>query len=114
MMSVEQAQVVKMVYSRFISSEEEVWTDLDENLELVGFLKDSELVVEAEIKADIHCKGIRCRQNHEKKNCFAPYILESVEAIIALYHHTGQLPTKNRYILEFYIAMSELNMLYAG
>jgi hypothetical protein len=113
MMTTDQTKIVKMVYNRFIESEEEIWTDLDSNLEMFGYLTDKELIVEADVKHEKHCQtGIRCAQDHQPSNCMAPIILESVEIILDLYDKTGELHEKNRYILEYYLVMSELKMIF--
>ena len=113
-MSKEQSEIVKLVYNRFIESEDEIaWTDLDSNLELMGYLTDRELMKETQIKIFEHSKGIfRCGQSHSQENCMAPLILESAIAISDLYEKTKQLHGKNRYVLEYYLAMSEMNLIY--
>ena len=61
MMTQEQSQIVKLVYSRFIDSEEEIWSEFDDNLEFVGYLTDKELIQECSIKVFEHSKGdLRC------------------------------------------------------
>jgi hypothetical protein len=113
MMTKEQGEVVRMVYNRFIASEEETWTELDDNIEFISYLNNSELVKEVTIKYFEHSRGIfRCNQNHEQRYCFAPYVLEAVDAIITLYEKTSELHPKNAYILSYYMAMSELRILY--
>lgn len=113
MMAQEQSQIVKLVYSRFIDSEEEIWSEFDDNLEFVGYLTDKELIQECSIKFFEHSKGdLRCVENHDPAYCMAPLVLEAVEAILDLHDKTGELHEKNRYIMEFYLAMSAMNLLY--
>ena len=113
MMTQEQSQIVKLVYTRFIESEEEDWSDLDCNLEFCGYLSDKELIKECSIKVFEHSKGdLRCVENHAPTYCMAPLVLEAVEAILDLHDKTGELHEKNRYIMEFYLAMSAMNLLY--
>jgi hypothetical protein len=113
-MTEEQVKTVKLVYSRFIDSESDEWTAIDENIEYCSYLSDSELIKEVTIKYEIHCKSeFRCNQNHQQIHCFAPYILESVEAILNLYIDTEELHEKNRYILTYYIVMSDLGMIFS-
>jgi hypothetical protein len=118
MMSEEEVKVIRMVYNRFMDMDSDkavpTWTDLDDNLEIVDYLTDSELVVECEIKYESHSGGIfRCSQNHPQTQCFAPFILEAVEYILDLYGETEELHVNNRYILCFYLAMSELRLIYS-
>jgi hypothetical protein len=113
MMTKDQSEVVKLVYNRLIESEDCVWTDIDYNIEFFNWLNDKELVKESQIKYDSHCGGVfRCSQNHEQEHCFAPYVLESVGSIISLFEETRSLHAKNRYILTYYLAMSEMKMIY--
>ena len=115
MMTVEEAQVVKMVYSRFIGTETEEWSEIDDALEMMSWLKPKELVEESRLKYKEHSKGIfRCTQDHSIEHCLAPYILESVDAILALYDKTHELHPKNAYILTYYLSLSELKMIYVS
>lgn len=116
MMTKEQSSIVKMVYSRFMESEGEpaIWGDIDCNLEFMSMLTDRELVQESEIKIIEHSKGIfRCAQNHDQSLCFAPFILEAAIAIVALYNYTKELHPKNKYVLTYYLSMSEMRLIYS-
>lgn len=113
MMTIDEAEVVKMVYSRFMGSEVEEWSEIDVALEELSWLKNEELVQEAKIKSFNHSQGtLRCSQDHKIEYCMAPYILESVNAIISLYEKTQKLHPKNAYILTYYLALSELKMIF--
>jgi hypothetical protein len=113
MMTKDEASTVKTVYTRLMESEDEPWTEIDENLEFIGWLSDDALIREAKVKIKQHSKGlIRCSQDHEQQFCMAPFVLESAEIIVLLYDRTEELHAKNRYILEYYIAMSEMKMIY--
>lgn len=113
MMTKERSDIVKMVYTRFIESEQEIWTDLDCNLEFMGYLTDAEMILECKAKFDKHCFGVlRCNQEHGPDKCLAPYILEAVEYILDLYSETGQLHPKNYYLLSYYLALSEMKMIF--
>mgnify|MGYP001546451739 CR=1 FL=1 len=114
MMTKEERDVVKTVYTRFLESEEERWTEIDDNLEFVDYLSDAELIKECLVKYTRHFGGVfRCIQDHSQENCFAPYILEAVEAILKLFEETEDLHENNRYILTYYLVMSELKMIYS-
>jgi hypothetical protein len=113
MMTQEQSQIVKLVYTRFIDSEEAIWSEFDDNLEFVDYMTDEELIRECKIKTFEHSKGsLRCVENHDPTYCMAPLVLEAVEAILDLHNQTGELHEKNRYVLTFYIAMSAMGLLY--
>ncbi len=113
-MSKDQSEVVKTVYLRLIDNESDDWTDLDSNLEIFGWLSDEELLAEVKVKQDRHSKGVlRCPINHDGLvPCFAPTILEAVEAIVSLYDSKGALHEKNRYVLTYYLVMSEMGLIF--
>jgi hypothetical protein len=113
MMSKDEAEVVKIVYNRFIGNEEETWTDLDSNLEMFDWLNDKEIIKETKVKLILHAKGIRCDQEHKLSECFAPYVMEAAEAITKLYDNTKELHVKNKYILTYYLVLSELGLIYS-
>lgn len=114
MMSKEEVEVVKLVYNRFIDNEGEGWSGIDDILEMLEHLTEAELIKESRIKSKKHAKGIfRCTQNHKQEYCFAPYILEAVQAIIGLYESKGDLHPKNAYILSYYLAMTEMKMIFS-
>jgi hypothetical protein len=113
MMTKEESETVKIVYNRLMESEGEDWSPIDDSLELCSYLTDSELVTESSIKYVVHCQGVfRCSQDHDIQFCMAPRILDAVEAILALYWQTKELHAKNRYLLEYYLTMSEMRMLF--
>ena len=96
-----------------MESEDDTWGDIDCNLEMFDWLSDKELIEETRIKILEHSRGtFRCAQNHEQGICFAPLVLEAVIAINKLYEETGRLHEKNRYILTYYLSMSELRLIY--
>src|SRR5271166_5186978 len=103
MMTQYQQDVVKLVYTRFLNSEEPSWTDIDENLQFFDSLSDQELINESIIKYEEHKRtGIRCSEDHPKDICFGPIVLDSVGAILELYEKTKNLHVKNRYVLMYY------------
>ena len=114
MMSNEQARIVRMVYNRFMENESDDWTTMDDNLEIFSWLSNEDLVRESKAKFKKHSKGtFRCGQTHDQSVCFAPHILESVEAILDLYKSTKELHLKNAYILSYYLVLSELKLIYS-
>ena len=112
MMSQDQKEIVRSVYNRFLSFEDEVWSDLDELMTYYEFLSDEEIVIESALRMQLHMyKGIKCSDNHDIKDCFAPVILEAVEAIIELYDDANSLHEKNRYVLTYYMVLCELRLI---
>ena len=114
MMTREESEIVKIVYNRFIESESGDWTDIDENLEFFSYLTEEDLIREAGVRKIRHSKGtMKCSQNHKSVECFAPLILEAVEAILNLYEKTGTLHPKNAYVLNYYLVFSEIGLIYS-
>jgi hypothetical protein len=114
MMTGDQIETVKLVYNRLIQNEEETWSRIDDSLIAFEWLSNEELATEVQILCEKHSKGIfRCSQDHKPEQCFAPRVLESVKAILDLYEKTKNLHPKNRYILEYYMVMSNLNMVFS-
>jgi hypothetical protein len=107
-------QVIKVVYDRFIESESNDWGDLDCNLEFFDWLTDKELINETKVKRIKHSEGkiFRCTSAHNQEDCFAPYILEAVICIVNLWDKTRILNKKNRYILLYYVSMSEMGLIF--
>lgn len=114
MMSKEEAEVVKTVYARLMDSEEAGWSEVDENLEFFGYLTDKDLITESHVRLIKHSHGrFRCYKDHDLAHCFAPLILDAVESILKLSAESGELHPKNAYILTYYLAMSEMQMIFS-
>lgn len=116
MMSKDQVQIVNEMYSRFIESEhEDSWDELDDALSHLDYLTNVELMNEVQILFDKHSdKNIRCKLNHPQSKCMAPKIMEAVLAIIQLYRETGVLHTKNKYICQYYLALTHTKFILMG
>ena len=84
MMSKDEAETVKIVYTRFISNEDDSWTAIDDNLEMYGWLNNEEIIAHTKLKIDDHSKGvIRCKSSHDQAICFAPRVLEASQSIVS-------------------------------
>lgn len=121
MMTAEEASVVKLVFSRFMESERvnekserTDWGEIDYALEYFEWMTDDELIRESKIIYDIHKKGkiFRCYDSHKYEECFAPFILEAVGSILDLLDNTEILHPKNRYILLYYMSLTETKMIF--
>lgn len=113
-MTQEEIQVIKVVYDRFIDSETLDWGDLDCNLEFFDWLSDKEIISETKVKLIKHSKGkiFRCTSTHNQEDCFAPFILEAVNNIVNFWDKTRILDEKSRYILLYYVSMSEMGLIF--
>jgi hypothetical protein len=114
MMTREQQETVTQVYRQFASSDthDREWTNLDTYMEALAWLDDQQVVVEAAVMVQIHTGGEpRCTQNHPIEHCFVPVIIDAVGYILGLYADTNHLHQKNRFILEYYLAVSQEGLI---
>lgn len=114
MMTKDQEQCVKLVYSQFVKDDYgREWTALDESLYNLDYLTDEETVVETEIQLYKHSQGmIKCEEKHTQSECLVPYLMEAVNGICELYNEHRNLHPKNRYILQNYLAVSHIKLIY--
>lgn len=111
-MSEEQVRVVVQVYNHLLERENRGWDDIDNYLDLLEYLNDDELHREADVVYTGHQnRTVRCQQNHAKESCFIPLLVEASSAILDLYKETNQLHVKNKYILQYYIAMNQSELI---
>jgi hypothetical protein len=109
MLSSDQTKNITYLYNKFLDSELNGWTNLDNFLELLEYLDDDQLYRECEVLYSHHKrKTMGCPYEHTKDSvCFVKGILEAVEAITDLYQETGNLHPNNRYVLAYYLALCE-------
>lgn len=109
MMSDIQIKNITYLYTRFMESEINGWTDLDNYLESLSWLDDLQLYREAEVLYSHHkYQKMGCPYVHtEGTVCFVTNIMDAVEAITDLYKDTGNLHPRNRYVLEYYLGLSQ-------
>lgn len=112
MISREQRKVVVQVYLHLLENEKRGWDGLDDYMEYLEYLDSDQLHREADVIYSYH-KGhnVRCHQEHSKDKCLVPLLVESVGAILELYKETNNLHEKNRYIIEYYLAMNQAGMV---
>lgn len=114
MMTPEEVKVVVFVYQNFMVNEDSRWSEIDDNLEMFEWLSNKEIITECEIKLKMHLRGtFRCTQDHEQEHCMSPMILDAVESIVKLYKETKNLHDKNKYILIYYLVLSEMKIIYS-
>lgn len=111
-MSQEQVKIVVRVYTHLLESESRGWDELDDYIEYLEYLDDDQLHREADALYAKHSISIvGCNQKHPKEKCFMPVLLEAVGAILDLYKEKNNLHEKNKYILQYYIAMTQAEMI---
>lgn len=114
MMNKDQRETVKLVYQRFVESDglDQAWSDLDEQMSLLEWLDDGQLIIEASVKIKEQTMGQpRCNQNHSIGDCFVPTIIEAVGLILDLYSKTGNLHSNNKFIVKYYLALSQVGFI---
>lgn len=109
MIDIEQAKVLRRVLAQFkINDEILEWTEFDTNMELLTWLTDDELCREAAIKFETHMRrDARCTKNHPRDQCFIPIILDAVAIILDHHEEAGNLIKHTRYMLEFYLSLTQ-------
>lgn len=114
MMTKDQQDTVKQVYSRFVESDklETEWSGVDECMSMLEWLEDHQLTIEAAVVHHLHCNGQpRCTQDHPIEQCFVPVIIEATGIILDLYAKTGYLHQNNRFILGYYLSLSQVGFI---
>jgi hypothetical protein len=107
--------VIERVFKRFEEADrnQTKWTTLDTNMEYLAWLDDDQVVREAELVLDDHKKGDpRCKIDHKKSECFVPSIIKAIGYLIVEYKIGGKLDKKDRYILEYYISLSQIGEIF--
>lgn len=112
MMTSDQVKVVVGVYAHLIAAEDRGWDSLDDYMHHLEYLDDDQLHREADVILTEHVRGlVRCRENHPREKCFIPTLIEAVGAILELYKDTNNLHPKNRYILCYYLAFNQADLI---
>lgn len=114
MMTKDQQEVVSQVYRRFFDADmlEKNWTNIDEQMSMLEWLDDNQLVIECAVLLQLQTQGEpRCNQNHPTSECFIPLIIDAVTSILDLFSATGGLHEKNKFILRYYLAMSQVGFI---
>lgn len=111
-MSPQDVKNVERVYEHLLARENRGWDGLDDSLDLLEYLEDDQLYRESEVALLAHSSGnVRCSVDHKNEECFIPLIVQAAAAIVALYKDTNDLDIKNKYILQYYLAMNEAEMI---
>ena len=113
MLTPEESKNIRMVYIHLLESEKGGWDSLDDSLELLEYLEDDQIVVEAEVALTNHKgKNMGCPHKHQKGDvCPVTNIIDATESILTLYRETFNLHEKNRYIISYYIALTNMGMI---
>lgn len=114
MISRDQENDLKEIYRSLISNDyKRDWKPIDDRLYELDFLSDEEIVKETEIQIYNHSLGeVMCKEEHNGKICLMPTLLRAVDAICESWNETQDLVPKCRYILQNYLAISHLGIIY--
>lgn len=110
MMTKDQQDTVTKVYRQFVDSDtqDRQWTTLDTYMEALSWLNERQVAIEAAVMVQLHASGQpRCTRDHPIEHCFVPTIIDAVVHVLNLFSETGNLHQKNRFILEYYLAISQ-------
>lgn len=113
-MTKDQQDTVTKVFRRFYDADqaETQWTNIDEQMSMLEWLDDHQLVIEAAVLIQIQSSGEpRCNQNHPISECFIPLVIEAAGHILDLYAKTGNLHPNNKFVLQYYLAMSQVGFI---
>ena len=112
MMTPEQRKVVTNAYNHLMEKESRGWDGLDDCMDYLSYLDDDQLHREADVIYEQHAnRQVRCKQDHPIEHCFIPMLVDATAAILELYKETNSLHPKNRYILQYYLAMQQVGMI---
>lgn len=107
-MTIDQAKVVGTVLKRFTESELLEWTDVDDYMVFLSWLDQAQLIIETRVLLDKHKQtDARCEINHSPDECFVPMVLDAISYILEDYESTKRLAKKARYVLEYYLALTQ-------
>lgn len=112
-MTPDEVKAVEQVYRTFLSGEEHAgWDEIDTQLEYLDYLEPEQLYKEATVQLTYHkASGVVCSEEFCNQDCMASDVVDAVEIICTLYNETGSLHEKNRYILQYYLALGHLKMI---
>jgi hypothetical protein len=112
MMTPEQRKTVTRAYNHLMEREARGWDGLDDYIDYLEYLDDDQLHREADAIYAEHAKGkVRCLQEHPIENCFIPMLVDAAGAIIELYKETNSMHAKNKYIIQYYLAMQQAGII---
>ena len=108
MMSPQEVRNITFIFNQFISTESgNTWEKFDDHMSYLEYLTDSELIVEASAMLLGHSQGtVSC--GSPCTTCSVPHILDAVGSILELQNTTKNLHPNNKYILQFYLTISQL------
>lgn len=112
MMTPEQRKIVTSTYNHLMEKENRGWDGLDDCLNYLDYLDNDQLHREADVIYEKHLRRVvKCKQDHPIENCFIPMLIDASGAILELYKETNSLHPKNRYILQYYVAMTQAGIV---
>lgn len=114
MMDKDQQVVVSKVYRKFFEEDTQDfgWDEIDDQMSHLDYLADNQLAIESAVILQLHQQGTpTCNQDHPLVDCFIPLVIEAVTYILDLYMKTEHMPNKSRFILQYYLALSQVGYI---
>lgn len=111
MMKPEEVKVVTEAYNKLILVEETGWSILDDLLETLDYLDDDQTHREADVlfsKETVHCIN---HEKHDPSKCLITIVCEATGYILELYKETSSLHKNNKYILQYYLALAQVQKM---
>lgn len=111
-MSLIQTDKFNIVYNKFLKAESDTWDSLDDYLSMLEYMSNEELYTEADLVYSKHKnKNLTCDQEHPGQECFVPVLVDVCGEIIGFYSYSGILEEKEKYILQYYIALDQARFI---
>lgn len=93
-----------------LDRKQEEWSDLDEQMYLLGWLNDSQIVLEADMAIERNSSKDICQYNDEADDVVA--ILESAAvSAVEIWREYKSLHANDRYVLEYYLSLCHLKII---
>lgn len=113
-MTTYQQNIIDKVYKKFVESDsiDIQWTDIDEQISILEWLDDRQLMIEAKVKLHEQSGGQpRCNQDHPINDCFIPIAIEAVKFIVDSYAKTKTLNSNDRFVIKYYLSLSQVGLI---
>lgn len=112
-MTAEQRDTVVQVYKHLLNNESRGWDGLDDYIDFLEYLDNDQLYREADaLYSSKHKdKKVKCKEIHDPSECFIPLLVNAARYIIEWYKEQGSLHNINKYILQYYLAINQSDMI---
>lgn len=110
-MTKEQLATIDDVYAQFMKGEEHAgWDLMDDQLCHLEYLDDHQTIIEVKVQLERHGSTVACNQEFCNQGCYAQIVVEAVKYIVNDCE-CEILSVKERYVLDYYLSLSQLGMI---